>query len=1030
MDREDLYFIRKGELGCSELDEDLSQQQEDFFKNSKIRDEKGNLLVCYHGTETPGFKEFDARKGKSQFGDYKFDNYNINYFTTNKETAIGYTDLGYEHDNNVYACYLNVVNPYIVNNETKDDMLRTWHNIKDRKIRDKEILYFERFYDKWKTLDKDVDAINKDMFFFNCKFVPNEDDDKYYDLISLNNNTLFGANHPIMYAYSLEEYFDDDQFEEFRNALVGDYQGEDREYFNYTIDNLIRWVLLMNEEDNTNYDGIIIPEIYDIGPKGSPFMTGKTTDIVTLKSSNQIKRIDNLNPTSSNNIDEDLKDDEIISIVEKEIGTTDRPIDGPSYVMPNGRFLTIWRSKIPVSKYSRTGSATHSDVQDFLYDKGLVKHKGIDVDWPKLEELGCIRVNSGFEEYIWLPKIKPNESQWQSLLMWLDWYFRFHDKLTVGYREYAPKIYYAKDYTTDEILKKCKEAYVRGYLTEKIVKLDNGKWQVQSEDGSKNLGTYNTKKEAEKRLKQVHYFKHMNEDLKWNYKEIGKEIVSSLQELSYWDNKSLDPYVYLEDWEQGCDIEATYYDENDLEVAWLVLRVYQDRQAITFRQIDVYENSGFRNTGLGKALVERVLRALPKETKILVHMDMSGGFWYHMTQTFNDYDWDKSLHEDLLESKQDIEKFKQWAGDELADRFFAVKNRLKGELKDIYYWISLEKKLGPNKELAHQNALDSLEYAITDVEVTPTKKERQELAKNGSEKIYEDERWLVLKINSFEASVKYGKHTQWCITGTNSGMDGGRSDWNYHSDNDMYFFIDKQKDTKYALEFKDMHNWCLYNDQDYVEVGEGDIAQEAVNVLGDPWSTEYDSHYPAFPKIEGLPDLQQAYKDVIAEEGADEKSIKVESLNEDVNKYYRLEIEDRFGDRAGLWTGAFELIPTKSTIEDYPEDFEDLTPDERRRYYQFDYLLNQLSKIKSPGIDTNFNGLRENDIFAFTSNKYVEIKDIINEMKQVLKELGFKLIIKELDVDDIDISYRDSDQIAFSKSISDKEVKTLEDIHK
>jgi len=143
MDREDLYFIRKDMLGCDELDEDLSQEQEKFFSNSKIRDDKGNLLVCYHGTENPGFKEFDARKGKSQFGDYKFDNYNINYFTTNKETAVGYTDLGYEHDNNVYACYLNIVNPYIVNNETKDDMMRTWHNIKDRKIRDKEILYFE-----------------------------------------------------------------------------------------------------------------------------------------------------------------------------------------------------------------------------------------------------------------------------------------------------------------------------------------------------------------------------------------------------------------------------------------------------------------------------------------------------------------------------------------------------------------------------------------------------------------------------------------------------------------------------------------------------------------------------------------------------------------------------------------------------------------------------------------------------------------------------------------------------------------------
>ena len=47
-------------------------------------------------------------------------------------------------------------------------------------------------------------------------------------------------------------------------------------------------------------------------------------------------------------------------------------------------------------------------------------------------------------------------------------------------------------------------------LKEKIVKIGS-KWQVQSEKG-RNMGTYNTKAEAEKRLKQVEYFKHMNEE--------------------------------------------------------------------------------------------------------------------------------------------------------------------------------------------------------------------------------------------------------------------------------------------------------------------------------------------------------------------------------------------------------------------------------------------------------------------------------------------------------------------------------------
>jgi len=48
-------------------------------------------------------------------------------------------------------------------------------------------------------------------------------------------------------------------------------------------------------------------------------------------------------------------------------------------------------------------------------------------------------------------------------------------------------------------------------IQSKIVKKDN-KYQVQSEKG-KNLGTYDTKSEAEKRLKQVEMFKHMKSSM-------------------------------------------------------------------------------------------------------------------------------------------------------------------------------------------------------------------------------------------------------------------------------------------------------------------------------------------------------------------------------------------------------------------------------------------------------------------------------------------------------------------------------------
>ena len=48
-------------------------------------------------------------------------------------------------------------------------------------------------------------------------------------------------------------------------------------------------------------------------------------------------------------------------------------------------------------------------------------------------------------------------------------------------------------------------------IYEKILHKNN-KWVVTDHTGKKNLGTYNTKEEAEKRLKQVEYFKHINEN--------------------------------------------------------------------------------------------------------------------------------------------------------------------------------------------------------------------------------------------------------------------------------------------------------------------------------------------------------------------------------------------------------------------------------------------------------------------------------------------------------------------------------------
>lgn len=47
-----------------------------------------------------------------------------------------------------------------------------------------------------------------------------------------------------------------------------------------------------------------------------------------------------------------------------------------------------------------------------------------------------------------------------------------------------------------------------------MIRKENGKYVVKSEDGTKVLGTYETKEEAEKRLQQIEYFKHRDKQKK------------------------------------------------------------------------------------------------------------------------------------------------------------------------------------------------------------------------------------------------------------------------------------------------------------------------------------------------------------------------------------------------------------------------------------------------------------------------------------------------------------------------------------
>lgn len=80
----------------------LSTEQKEFFKDSKVRDENGNLLVVYHGTNSK-FTVFDYNKTKLGKLGYGF------YFTANKNFA-----KNYAVNDNLVEAYIKVTNPLVI----------------------------------------------------------------------------------------------------------------------------------------------------------------------------------------------------------------------------------------------------------------------------------------------------------------------------------------------------------------------------------------------------------------------------------------------------------------------------------------------------------------------------------------------------------------------------------------------------------------------------------------------------------------------------------------------------------------------------------------------------------------------------------------------------------------------------------------------------------------------------------------------------------------------------------------------------
>ena len=144
--------------------------------------------------------------------------------------------------------------------------------------------------------------------------------------------------------------------------------------------------------------------------------------------------------------------------------------------------------------------------------------------------------------------------------------------------------------------------------------------------------------------------------------------------------------------------------------------------------------------------------------------------------------WLFRIYRDMVESvlkkrfvKEDLTKSTEYLKD-----FDRYKNRLSMSQRDINSYDSLS-----DLYLAIKSFRDT-EKPITSRDI-----------KSGAEKVYEDERWLVVIPHTKEASCLYGANTQWC---TAARKDNAFDE--YAPSGNLYINIDKKNNRKYQFHFE------------------------------------------------------------------------------------------------------------------------------------------------------------------------------------------------------------------------------------
>ena len=427
----------------------LTKAQEEYFKDSKVRDENGNLLTMYHGTSSGGHTVFDPYGGRpGLFGQGS-------YFTADNTVAESYTEKGRGNNKQIYEVYLNITNPINMDGQAN---VEEWKQHFSKHIPEatfpesgtNEELYrftLEEFenteYDRFEVAEIMIETLQK-MGYDGITHIGGgrfnqKDETRHRVYITFDSNQIKEVTNkqPTLdddIRYSLSEKTTDSegkelskkQIEFFKDSKVRDSQGRLLEVYHGTIEEFttfypgsfftddymnadgyasgeivmpvylniknpliidakgMKWDNLdtpygtstreiVGNVDTSKYDGVIFENINDnwfddeSGYPGTVYYTFE---------SNQIKDVDNTNPTESDDIRYSLSVSEANTTKDnknRELTEGQKEYFKDSKVLDdNGNLLTVYHGtteEINVFDKARLGSNTKapSSTQGFFF---------------------------------------------------------------------------------------------------------------------------------------------------------------------------------------------------------------------------------------------------------------------------------------------------------------------------------------------------------------------------------------------------------------------------------------------------------------------------------------------------------------------------------------------------------------------------------------------------------------------------------------------------------------------------------------